>query len=117
METKLINRVKALTLTLFVLYRDSKLPPSGKGSAATKASAKSAKSRSLGAQSAKSLATSGQLSPTPFMTGSKLVQMKNSLSSVWDDYKQRTDVIRVIGRNLSLVSIIEMWKNHHNRCV
>ena len=98
-----VNEVQ-ISIFFFFSYRDTKLPPSGKGSAATKVSTKSGKSRSLGAQSAKSMATSGQLSPTPFMTGSKLVQMKNPLTAVWDDYKQRTEVVRVIGRNLSLVN-------------
>lgn len=36
-------------------------------------------------------------------SGSSLVQMKNSLQNIWKDYSIRTDMVRSIGRSLSLV--------------
>lgn len=95
---------------LFIFLRTAAQAESRKSSLAKQASAKSSKSRS--ARSEKSLATSGQLSPTPFMSGSKLVQMKNPLNGVLDDYKDRTDIVRVIGRTLTLVGIRNLVYYH-----
>jgi len=83
--------------------RDLKPPPS----ASTIIPATSASKRSAGARSDRTLLTamSGRQTPQASGSGSKFVQMQNSLNDIWDDFRLRTEMVRKIGRNLSLVRI------------
>lgn len=71
----------------------------------------SASKRSAGVRSEWSVDADGgrqsAITGASFSSGTKLIQMKNSLQDVWKDYNVRTDMKRPIGRSLTLVLVYE----------
>ncbi|XP_067940341.1 uncharacterized protein [Watersipora subatra] len=65
---------------------------------------------SAGGRSERSADSTGRLSPQASTSGSKFVQMKNSLQKVWDDYVSRTDMKRSIGRSLPLDKMMSFYE-------
>ncbi|KAF6020060.1 hypothetical protein EB796_021653 [Bugula neritina] len=72
--------------------------------------------RSAGIKSEKSFGESEKTTPASAMSvtsASKIVQMKTSLQSIFEDYKIRTDTERTIGRKLSLERTMSFYEQFH----